>query len=352
MTATATTDRGPVSAVDDVLEGYAAVVRAEMERWLPAAGDEGELWSMVRDYPSRPGKGIRPALLIATCEAFGGRSSDAIAPAVALELLHNAFLVHDDLEDASLRRRGSPTLHELHGMPRAVNAGDALALSAIAPLRSSSPLGARLQGRVADEFVRACSLTVEGQAIELAWRSAGVGAPLREPEDYLELIMQKTCWYTTICPLRVGAIIGTRDRAPLAELNRFGFYLGAAFQIRDDLLNLADWSDAYGKEQLGDLREGKRTLILIHLIRHAAGTDRALVDDYLSRPAGERDDELLRRVLDLMVSSGSIAFAEAYGRGIAAAALDAFEAAFADAPPSRHREFVRAMVPYMLARRH
>ena len=111
--------------------------------------------------------------------------------------------------------------------------------------------------------------TLEGQATELGWRRDGVDA--LEPEDYLELIMHKTCWYTTVHPLRVGALIGSGGTADLRPMVRFGFHLGAAFQIQDDLLNLVGTEREYGKEIDGDLYEGKRTLPLIHLIRNARG---------------------------------------------------------------------------------
>ena len=88
--------------------------------------------------------------------------------------------------------------------------------------------------------------------------------------DYLEMVLKKTCWYTTIYPSRVGALIGTRGAADLDRFMRFGFFLGAAFQIQDDLLNLAGDPRRYGKELDGDLWEGKRTLMLIHLLRSAA----------------------------------------------------------------------------------
>ena len=78
--------------------------------------------------------------------------------------------------------------------------------------------------------------TLEGQATELGWRRDQVDE--LAPEDYLDLIMHKTCWYTTVHPLRVGALVGSRGVADLRPMVRFGFYLGAAFQIQDDLLNL------------------------------------------------------------------------------------------------------------------
>ena len=94
--------------------------------------------------------------------------------------------------------------------------------------------------------------------------------------------MHKTCWYTTIHPLRVGALIGTLGRADPDPLVRFGFYLGAAFQIQDDLLNLVGDEAKYGKESCGDLYEGKRTLMVIHLLREARGDDRRTVGRFLA----------------------------------------------------------------------
>ena len=93
--------------------------------------------------------------------------------------------------------------------------------------------------------------TLEGQATELGWRR-DIVVDLT-PEDYLDLIMRKTCWYTTIHPLRVGALVGSAGSADVTHMVRFGFYLGAAFQIRDDLLNLVGDEETYGKEILGDL---------------------------------------------------------------------------------------------------
>ena len=232
---------------------------------MPDTEPRQHLWDLVAEYPGRGGKAIRPALCLATTVAFGGELDEALPSAVALELLHNAFLVHDDIEDASLLRRGRPTLHAEHGVPLAINAGDALAVLAGAALRENRRrLGSRLASRIGDEFDLMARRTIEGQARELGWRR-DVVCDLG-PDDYLDLIMHKTCWYTTIHPLRVGALIGSLGRSDLDSLVRFGFYLGAAFQIRDDLLNLIGDEAKYGKESCGDLYEGKRTLMVIHLL--------------------------------------------------------------------------------------
>src|SRR5580700_2260923 len=125
-------------------------------------------------------------------------------------------------------------------------------------------LGPWLSLRILEETERMARESAEGQAMELGWRRDNVTGVTEA--DYLEMVLKKTCWLATIHPSRVGALIGTGGAAPLEPFIRFGFLVGAAFQIQDDLLNLVGDAQAYGKELGGDIREGKRTLMLIHLL--------------------------------------------------------------------------------------
>jgi geranylgeranyl diphosphate synthase type II len=338
----------------DLVQAYADDVSRVVRRAMLDAIPDGEphrwLYRVARDYPSRPGKTLRPALCVATSRAFGGSDADVVPVAVAIELLHNAFLVHDDIVDGSERRRGRPTLTAEYGLGLALNAGDALAVISNQVLRRhTSRMDSDLAERVLSEFDAMALRTLEGQATELGWRRDGVDT--LEPEDYLDLIMHKTCWYTTVHPLRVGALIGSAGDADLRPMVRFGFHLGAAFQIQDDLLNLLGTEREYGKEIDGDLFEGKRTLPLIHLLRSAQGADRDLLGRYLGLERSERTAAMVAEVRELLDVYGSITFAAEYARGIAGAALDTFEEAFASAAPGPDRDFVRALVPYMLDRR-
>jgi geranylgeranyl diphosphate synthase type II len=338
------------SAVETVLHHVGRDVRRAMLDAIPDGEPHGFLYGPVRDYPTRPGKAIRPALCLAACRAFGGTTSDAMPLAVSIELLHNAFLVHDDIADGSAQRRGRPTLPEQFGMALALNAGDALAVVANQVLRRHlRNVDRDLAERVHTEFDTMAMRTLEGQATELGWRhERTVGLT---PEDYLDLIMHKTCWYTTIHPLRVGALVGGRGRVDLRPMVRFGFHLGAAFQIQDVVLNLVGDEGEYGKEINGDLFEGKRTLPLIHVMQHAQGAAARTVAAYLGMSRDERSPEIVAEIRDLMDRYDSIAFTLDYARGIAREADTAFAAAFAAAPPSDDRDFVRDLVPYMLGRR-
>ena len=335
--------------VEERLRAVGREIRRRILAEVPDAEPHDHLYRLVRSYPGRPGKAIRPALCLATCRAFGGSDDLGFGPAVAIEMLHNAFLIHDDIADGSARRRGRPTLPADHGDGLALNAGDALAILANRVVRRHARgLDEALADRLLDEFDTMALRTLEGQATELGWQR-DARADLR-PEDYLDLVMHKTCWYTTIHPLRVGALLGSGGRADLRPMVRFGFHLGAAFQIQDDVLNLVGDESVYGKEINGDLREGKRTLVLIHLAAHATGADRGAVDRYLRCSPAERSADQIATIRALMDEHGSIDFARAYAAGIAGAALDAFEVAFAPARPGPDRDFVRALVPYMLDR--
>ncbi|HNM86768.1 MAG TPA: polyprenyl synthetase family protein [Mycobacterium sp.] len=349
---TDTTDRADlIAGVESRLREVGRVIRNSMLDAMPDGDPVRWLYGPMRDYPSRPGKALRPALCLSSGRAFGGSPDDLLGISVAIELLHNAFLVHDDVADGSEMRRGRPTLAAEHGIAVALNAGDGLAVVAGQVLRRATR---RLDRDLADlvwgEFDTMAMRTLEGQATEVGWQLDDV-ADLG-PENYLELIMHKTCWYTTIHPLRVGAIVGSGGQADLGPLVRFGFHFGAAFQIRDDLLNLIGDEQMYGKEILGDLYEGKRTLPLVHLLATATGADGQLVRDYLRRSRPERSAELVRTIRSLMDDYGSITFTREFAEGILVVAEDYFEQAFADARPGPDLDFLRSLVPYVWARWH
>jgi len=342
-------EAGLIAEVEDRLREVGRTVRRSMLDSLPDGEPHHWLYGLMREYPSRPGKALRPALCLAAGRAFGAHNDDVAGFAIAIELLHNAFLVHDDVADGSEMRRGRPTLAARHGMAAALNAGDGLAIVAGQVLRlAARRLDRDLADAVWAEFDTMAMRTLEGQATEIGWQLDNVVD--LAPEDYLELIMHKTCWYTTIHPLRVGAMVGSGGTVDLGPLVRFGFHFGAAFQIRDDLLNLIGDERTYGKEILGDLYEGKRTLTLVHLMATASGADQKLVRDYLQRSRTERTADLVAKIRTLMDDHGSITFTREYAEGILLVAQGYFEEAFADAQPGPDLDFLRSLVPYVWAR--
>ncbi len=335
--------------VHDVLDEYGALTHRALSSFLAHERRKSEAYELAADYPLRKGRSLRASFCIAAARAFGASVEEAVRSAVSLELLHSAFLVHDDIEDESEERRGQPALHRLHGVPSALNAGDALIVLGLRPLFGNvATLGSRLSWRVMEEAERMVRESVEGQALELRWRrenSFGISE-----SDYLGMTLKKTCWYTTIYPCRIGALIGTRDGVNLDQFVRFGFFLGAAFQIQDDLLNLVGDHARYGKELEGDLREGKRTLLLIHVLSQAGARDRARIMRLLALSRDDKPKRELAWLRDEMRRCGSVEYARNVAHALAGAALHEFQLAFAAAPESRDRRFVESLPYWVLER--
>jgi geranylgeranyl diphosphate synthase type II len=342
------------------------------------------LYELILDYPLRDGKALRPTLSIATCRARGGEVDAVLPTAATLELYHNAFLVHDDIEDDSLMRRGRPTLHVDHGIPIAVNVGDAMLCLSLKPLLDNVEvvgLGPAL--RILEVVARMTRESVEGQAVELDWIRHN-RCDLTD-DDYLDMVVQKTGWYSFIVPMQVGAIAAGASNEEVDELVAFGEDLSIAFQITDDLLNVRADPEEYGKEIGGDLWEGKRTLILLHALRTAPASDAERATAILAkgRPASEdvtrmqsvlADLELagaltgegrvrlehalwsgrsaaksmadIQWLFDLIERAGSIDYAAGVARHHAEAAA-ARLAAIEWLSPSTHRDVVEGLVDYV-----
>lgn len=338
-----------LALVPEVLAEYGAATRAVLFEYIPRREPARHLYDLVEDYPRRGGRAFRPSLCIATARAFGRSTEDALRTAASIELLHNAMLIHDDVEDESEERRGKPTLHRVADVPLAINAGDMLTALALTPLFDNArALGPWLAFRLLEETHRMVRESIEGQAIELGWRHDNT-ADVSE-RDYLEMVLKKTCWLTTIHPCRAGALLGANGMIDLEPFVRFGFLLGAAFQIQDDLLNLEGDAARYGKELAGDIYEGKRTLMLIRLFERADDDSRARLKDILARPRGERTVDDVRWVRAAMDRHDCIGYARKVAHGLAGAARREFRTVFGALPDTRDRRFIEALPSWVIER--
>jgi geranylgeranyl diphosphate synthase type II len=332
------------------LTWYRNMLADTLAQGIPSWEPQRHLYGLVKDFVDRSGKGLRPALCIATARALGGRAEDVFPAAAGLEMLHNAFLVHDDIEDGSETRRGAPTMHRRAGIPIAVNTGDSMnALAMRLFRRTGERLGPVTAMRIFDEVDHMVVETLEGQAMELGWvhdNDLTVAA-----EDYLRLVLKKTAWYSFIHPMRIGALAANGEDRNLSRFNRFGYLLGLAFQITDDVLNLKGTVARYGKEINGDLWEGKRTLMLTRALGRANGADRAWMSGFLARPRERRLPREVLRLHQMILSSGSIAWAEETAAAFAEAAAREFDSsAFAGVPASPDLEWLRGCVAYLVRR--
>lgn len=299
---------GLLERVERALSDYRAPISMELERIVDTAKratDDEILYGPIREHALRPGKGLRPAICIATCRALGGTLEAALPSAAVLELYHNAFLIHDDVEDGSRLRRDAPAMHTLYGAASAINAGDAMLALALKPLlENTRVVGLGKALRILDEIATMARETAEGQAVELDWIRRGVTAPTEE--DYVGLVERKTASYSFVAPAAIGAIIGGATDDCIAHLRRFARAIGVAFQIRDDVLNLDPSSPHWGKDNLDDLWEGKRTLILSHALLRARPEERTRATEILMRPRPTAIVEGLRAAIERLHRDGEL----------------------------------------------
>ena len=330
------------TTVRALLARYGGMAHNAVLEAVPVHEPRRDLYDLVLQHLLPRGKGLRPAILAATCRALGGDLERAIALAVPIELLHSAFLVHDDIQDASVRRRGKLALHEAHGVPLALNAGDALAA-----------LAARELGRVArpynnvgisatEEFQDVVQRTIEGQAMEIGFRSHLADA---SETDYIEIITRKTSGYTTILPMRFGALAATGQMPPRGQFERFGFYLGALFQLRNDIRDL--WPNEPGDSPAGsDIAEGKLTLMTVHALRVAPKDQSDALLSTLRAP--DADDARIQAAIEIIEHAGGHEYADDCAHALANAATAAFTASFERVQPSPDRSFLGDLVHYIL----
>jgi geranylgeranyl diphosphate synthase, type II len=337
--------RDPVAPL---LVSYGSAAYSTMLTFLPSADPKSDvqkyLYGPLGEYPRRRGKLIRACLCIAAACAYSGKMTDAVNTAVAIELLHNASLVHDDIEDGAPTRRRGVALHDRHGPELAVNAGDALFLLALRPLlRNFDTLDRSLAARLLTEFDWTAWQTVEGQAMELGWRRDNrMDASVA---DYFTMAMKKTAWLGMILPLRAGVLIATGGAADPNRVIDFGFYLGCLFQIINDIGNLVDPQNRV-KHDFPDLFEGKRSLILAHAISRSTLREKDEISQVYRKPRAQRSGEDTGRIYELILKYKSIEFAKSTAGTMAEAATDAFASTFGHLGPSPDKEFIFGLIGY------
>src|SRR6266566_1813677 len=251
---------------------------------------------------THPGKLLRPTLLLLAYEAAGawGLATEtpdylrrALPAAAAIELTHNFTLIHDDIEDGDTERRHRPTLWKLWGIPQAINTGDGLfalarlALWEVVDEGVEGPIAARL-GAVLDH---ACVVLSEGQYLDMSfegWQAISVA-------KYVDMISRKTGALMG-CAAEMGALLGTRDQETIERLRSFGYAMGVAFQVRDDLLGVWGTTAELGKTPAGDVYRRKKSLPILHALEHTnPGEQRFLREVYQQETpmTGEQVDEVL-----------------------------------------------------------
>lgn len=212
-----------------------------------------------------PGKRIRPLLLLLSAAALGQEVSKARFAAVAVELLHNFTLVHDDIMDNDELRRGQLTIHKKWDLGTAILAGDGLMGLAFLKLLESP------EGDIHDmakRFTKTMLVICEGQGLDKMFESGGRGTP----EAYLDMIARKTAVLLKLS-CQLGALVSGADEERVTLLGNFGYELGMGFQIQDDWLDVMGNEQFLGKKLGSDLERHKQTILVLKLREKYPGRD-------------------------------------------------------------------------------
>jgi len=317
-----------------VADTEAEIVRLVQDRDPSTHG----LYEMVRYHLALDGTGasggkrMRPLLGLLAYASITGEHQRALPGAAAVELGHNFSLVHDDIEDGDTERRHRATLWTIHGIPQAINAGDALfSLSRIA-LHRLTDLGFsdRTVLRLMRLYDETCLALCEGQYIDI---QSSAQDELMSVELYFDMIGRKTASLIA-ASIEAGALLATEDEAVIARYRGFGWALGLAFQLNDDLLGIWGAEQATGKEP-SDVAHRKQTLPVIYAHEHADPADRARLAAVYASPGPSPAD--VRDVIAILERTGAGDYTRDQARRYRDEALAELDAAGVVQPAARER---------------
>lgn len=264
------------------------------------------LYEPLTNYLARGGKQLRPHLCALCAEIVGGTAEQTHHAGLAIELFHNFTLIHDDIEDNSLLRRGQPCLHVQEGIPIALNLGDLLFCLSTQTLLNA-PYKADEKIMILQTLYQQYIKIFEGQSTELSWHHHKKWN-LNE-QDYFTMIEQKTgILIATAC--KIGAYLGGASPKEQEILYQWGLSLGVAFQIQDDVLNIIGTEEKYKKEIGGDITEGKRSLMVLHTLNNqeVSQQDKQKLQLILDSKTTIQQDILW--CIELLKTSGAVAYAQ------------------------------------------
>ncbi|OGW51242.1 MAG: hypothetical protein A2V62_09910 [Nitrospirae bacterium RBG_19FT_COMBO_58_9] len=253
------------------------------------------------------GKRIRPLLLLLSARLCGYTGRDHHQLGSLVEFIHTATLLHDDVVDDADIRRGQRTARKVWGNQISILVGDYLYSKAICQI-----VDFRSQG-INEVLAEACKKMAEGEVLQLYYN----GNPAMPEADYLKIVEHKTAGLIA-ASCRMGAILADATEAQQDALFRFGQYLGMAFQVADDTLDYTANGERLGKKLGQDLRQGKATLPLLHLLHHCSDQDRQMIIDRMETRTLTEED--LGRLIRLMEEFGSITHAMDRARAFVATA--------------------------------
>jgi geranylgeranyl diphosphate synthase type I len=259
------------NSIDGITQTYLDAIEDELQQAVKRANNFGNTnlhdmlayhmgWQGDRKNIETRGKRIRPLLVLLSCSAAGGDWTCALPGATAVELVHNFSLIHDDIEDHSPLRRGRPTIWKKWGIPQAINTGDAMfALAHLEAVRLSKTATPSIALKAVEILQSTCLHLTQGQYLDLSYE-------LKNDltiDDYWQMVEGKTAALMAVSA-ELGALVAYLDEKESSFYHNFGWMLGLAFQVQDDLLGIWGNSSLTGKSSQSDLLTGKITLPVLY----------------------------------------------------------------------------------------
>lgn len=322
--------------IESFLKEKAKIINQFLEKYL-GYGEPKNLYEAMVYLPLAGGKRLRPILAMLSCEAVGGNPKDAIPFGIALELVHNFTLIHDDIMDDDDLRRGKKTVHKIYDIPTAINAGDALFAYSFEILLKTN-VSADIKNKLALILSQMSRGIVEGQQLDVKFESK---EDVSEKE-YLVMIEKKTALMFETAS-RGGAIIGNGKEIEVERLAKYGRLLGLGFQIWDDLLDIRGKESTLGKPIGSDLKKGKHTLIIIHALKNGNKKQIETLKKVLRNK--NATSELVKKAVLVLEEIGSLDYAEKMAFMYADQAKEIL-----DIFPKKNREILCSFVNYMVRR--
>jgi geranylgeranyl diphosphate synthase type II len=269
---------------------------------FPAA--PASLYEPGEYFLSIGGKRIRPILCVLGNELFSEITEDAWSLATAIELFHNFTLIHDDMMDAAALRRGMQTVHTKYGDNTALLTGDVMLIRAYEKLQNINPA---YLPKILSLFNTTAREVCEGQQLDMDFEKM----PSVTLDAYIHMITLKTS-VLLAASLEMGAILGGATPGNCKHLYEFGKNLGIAFQIQDDYLDAFGDPEKFGKEVGGDIRQNKKTFLLLHALEVATPDQRAKLDTLLASNGPDKVPQVMDIFKACNVDAWAIELKEKY----------------------------------------
>lgn len=289
--------------VKSLIEEKALMIEPILAEYVES--DNDKISAMLSHTVKAGGKRIRPCLMLLACEAVGGDPNKILPAASSIELLHTFTLVHDDIIDNDLERRGRPTVHAKWGQDMGIIIGDTLYAKAFKAL-----VDVRKNGISAEQVLDSLEVLNwangeihEGQILDMLFEERNDITI----EDYMQMIRKKTAVLLS-ASLKIGAILADAGEAEINALSEFGDSIGLAFQIQDDLLDVIADEKELGKPVGSDIRKKKKSIIMVYALNNLKGDARKNLLGLLD--AGAKDDTAVADAIKVLNESGSIDYAK------------------------------------------